>query len=260
MENEWGVVSRRRLVAAGACALGAPGVVWARDHEDWRVIRRRALARGASVTLGRLVPPADDASWREVDALIARAPRAVPGAPPPTPFEVASYLVSAVPDKYRQAWPEPDPAHPTYANPLILWFFGATKTLPEGAETAWCAAFVNWCLKRAGVAGTGSAASQSFLTSGWGQTVWRVGDGDLPLAARRGDVAVFQTRYDQGHGHVCFFDRISESRAMSIEVLGGNQLAGHGRARRHLIDTDTFRIDGELRLKAVLTAPGLRRA
>jgi uncharacterized protein (TIGR02594 family) len=260
MEFRPRAIDRRFLIAAAASAVCAPSSVLARDDEDWRIIREQALEQGAPVTLGRLVPPADDASWREVAALIAGAPDAARDGRRPTPFEVARYLVTAVPDTYRMAWPEPNPAHPTYANPLILWFFGATKTHPQGDETAWCAAFVNWCLKRAGVQGTGSAASQSFLKSGWGHAVWRDGESDLPDAARPGDIAVFRTRYDTGHGHVGFFAGISKTRAKSIEVLGGNQLTGHGRARRHLIDIDTFRVDRELQLVAVLTAPGLRRA
>ena len=42
---------------------------------------------------------------------------------------------------------------------------GPTVTVPANAD--WCAAFVNWCLHRAGESHTGSAGAASFLTSQW---------------------------------------------------------------------------------------------
>src|SRR5437763_10958974 len=74
--------------------------------------------------------------------------------------------------KYQEAWPQPDPSHPTYANPVIVAFFLATNLKPAGDTTAWCAAFVNWCLQRAGLPTTKSASSQSFVNQDWGQVVW----------------------------------------------------------------------------------------
>jgi uncharacterized protein (TIGR02594 family) len=81
----------------------------------------------------------------------------------------------------------------------------------DPATTAWCAAFVNATLGKAGMKGTGSNMARSFME--WGQGV------DEP---QRGDLAVF-TRGDPNgpYGHVGFFDGYNEDG--TIRVLGGNQ-------------------------------------
>lgn len=72
--------------------------------------------------------------------------------------------------------------------------------------TPWCSAFVNWCLKRAGVQGTNSAAARSWLH--WGEGI---------ATPRRGCIVVFSR--DAG-GHVAFFMNATPDW---ILVLGGNQ-------------------------------------
>jgi uncharacterized protein (TIGR02594 family) len=81
----------------------------------------------------------------------------------------------------------------------------------DPATTAWCAAFVNATLQKAGQKGTGSNMARSFMD--WGQPV------DQP---QRGDVAVF-TRGDANgpYGHVGFFEGYNPDG--TIRVLGGNQ-------------------------------------
>jgi uncharacterized protein (TIGR02594 family) len=87
----------------------------------------------------------------------------------------------------------------------ILHYFSATNLRATSDETPWCAAFVNWCLREAGVEGTHSARAASFLT--WGRSI--------PLAeARQGDIVIFPH-------HVGFFVDWSDSH--HIFVLGGNQ-------------------------------------
>lgn len=251
------MLTRRGLIIGSAGSISVIGQTRA-EEEDWQATLAQSVASGGPLTLGRIVPPPDDPSWKDVDDLLAKAPKSGASAGQVTPFDVATYLSASVPDKYRMAWPEPNPAHPTYANPLILRLFLSTKTVPMGDETAWCAAFVNWCLARSGITGTASASSQSFINKPWGNIVWRHGDSAMPTEAKQGDIAVFKLRYDPDHGHVGFFQRISKTRANSIEVLGGNQLKGYASMRRHLIDTDTFRVDGDLALWAILTCPGMR--
>lgn len=77
-------------------------------------------------------------------------------------------------------------------------------------DTPWCAAFVNWALSAAGVAGTGKANARSFLT--WGVKA---------LAPQPGDVAVFW-RDDPASwkGHVAFY---LSRNAHGVWVVGGNQ-------------------------------------
>lgn len=89
------------------------------------------------------------------------------------------------------------------------------KFLAEGgtnidpAKTAWCAAFVNATLARAGNGGTGSNMARSFLN--WGQAV------DEPQV---GDVVVLE-RGAPPYGHVGFFAGFAPDG--SIQILGGNQ-------------------------------------
>ena len=67
-------------------------------------------------------------------------------------------------------------------NPRILAYHLATALKATTDEVPWCAAFVNWCLREAGIEGTFSAEARSFLR--WGLTI--------PLESiEAGDVVVF---------------------------------------------------------------------
>lgn len=133
-----------------------------------------------------------------------------------TPFEVALYfekLGSGLFNDqygddawlYAQEWPE-------RANPVIVSFFDATS-LPviSGDQTAWCAAFVSWCITRSGSKeGAHSAASASYRK--WGTAT------DDP---KPGDLVVFQHKRKPGQGHVAFFvSRVGGG----FMLLGGNQM------------------------------------
>jgi uncharacterized protein (TIGR02594 family) len=98
-------------------------------------------------------------------------------------------------------------------NPRIQEYFAAT-TLGGHVhdETAWCSAFVNWCMKRSGGTGTGRANARSWL--GWGQEL------QVP---KLGCIVVF-SRDSAGPaaGHVSFFvSRVAQRK--TLRVLGGNQ-------------------------------------
>lgn len=97
----------------------------------------------------------------------------------------------------------------TGAAARVLEYLRTTSLPPSMAatdETPWCSAFVNWCVSRAGLKGTGSAAARSWLT--WGQ----------PLAVPARGCIVVLTR--DGGGHVAFYLRSSGGR---VQLLGGNQ-------------------------------------
>jgi uncharacterized protein (TIGR02594 family) len=137
--------------------------------------------------------------------IIANAPRGG------TPISVARYFealrdVNSDGESYNAEWA-------VRANPLIVAFFASTKTAPAGDTTAWCAAFVNFCLKVSGMSGTGSASSGSFRCAGRNAV--------QPSA---GDIAVFRNHTDvqpcAGRGHVAFFLQKTETH---VKVLGGNQ-------------------------------------
>ena len=101
--------------------------------------------------------------------------------------------------------------HGPRANPSIVRYL-RTTILPDAYaevdETAWCSAFVNWCVETAGFRGTGSASAASWLR--WGEEAPHILRGCVVLLRRHG-----------GSGyHVGFFIR---QQATVIDVLGGNQ-------------------------------------
>lgn len=104
-------------------------------------------------------------------------------------------------------------------NPRIVQYLQSTSLeAPErnNDETAWCSAFVNWCIEQAGFAGTDSSWARDWLN--WGIQV------DSP---RRGCIVIFR-RTCKGDdpltrkncGHVAFF---IEETSTHVKVLGGNQ-------------------------------------
>jgi uncharacterized protein (TIGR02594 family) len=98
-------------------------------------------------------------------------------------------------------------------HPRILEYL-ATTSLGNWAksrdETAWCAAFVGWCLLQAHVEPTRSALARSYTT--WQQKV-------EPEEWQLGDVCVLRNKR-RGNYHVGFPYRIAKRH---IVLLGGNQ-------------------------------------
>ncbi|MET0284778.1 MAG: TIGR02594 family protein [Polyangiales bacterium] len=98
------------------------------------------------------------------------------------------------------------------SNARIVEYFRSTRLAASRDETPWCAAFVCFCLERAGLRSTHSALARSFEAYGV------PGDGSL------GDIAVFWTGSPDGaKGHVAFVERVEGE---SIFCLGGNQSDG----------------------------------
>lgn len=94
--------------------------------------------------------------------------------------------------------------------PKIVSFFAeAGHPNVRDDETAWCAAFANAMLKRAGIEGTGLLTARSFLN--WGEALAK---------PRPGCIVVFKRGTSAWQGHVAFY--VSET-ATHIRVLGGNQ-------------------------------------
>lgn len=107
-------------------------------------------------------------------------------------------------------------------NPRILEYHATTsldRKMARQDRTAWCSSFVNWCMKQAGIRGTGSAWALDWAN--WGR----------PLEEPRpGCVVVFSRTPRSGDpgGHVGFF--LDEDRSR-INILGGNQSDKVGRQR-----------------------------
>jgi uncharacterized protein (TIGR02594 family) len=102
----------------------------------------------------------------------------------------------------------------TNHNPRILEYHSATSLNATTDEIPWCASFVNWCLREAGIEGTFSAQARSFLK--WGLTI--------PLEKiEAGDIVVFARGNNSTSGHVAFFLEWSSERKNCINIIGGNQ-------------------------------------
>jgi uncharacterized protein (TIGR02594 family) len=163
--------------------------------------------------LGKKRPlSAEEQTAKEILAAVPHGPR---------PYDVAEFFRKIAEGGPNQQWRPYMNGWPERWNPLIVQFFRATNTEPEGDETPWCAAFVNWCYLRAGYpAPTRSASSGSFRCFG-----------SESVPPRRGDIVVFRqadsTDRCAGHGHVGFF---VADRGLTVEVLGGNQIEGHDRS------------------------------
>ncbi|MDB4950006.1 MAG: hypothetical protein JWM27_2655 [Gemmatimonadetes bacterium] len=94
-------------------------------------------------------------------------------------------------------------------NARIVEYHAATSLKASDDETPWCSAFVNWCMKQAGIKGSGEANARSWLS--WGRAV------SEPV---RGCVVVLTRGGSTTSGHVGFYMGPNGDR---IQVLGGNQ-------------------------------------
>lgn len=197
-----------------------------------------ALPKTSSV-LGR--SPALTGEEKTARAILTKAPTS------PTPFDVARYFLDVGDGKYGDPWKPYTRAWPLRWNPVIVTFFHATTTEPQGDETSWCAAFVNWCfLHVRGSAATHSASSGSFRTFG------------MPtLNPVPGDIVVFEETNSAeaaaGRGHVGFF---VADLGTEVEVLGGNQIEGHEHS--HMISSKRLAKQGSgLKLNSYRTTQSL---
>lgn len=100
-------------------------------------------------------------------------------------------------------------------NPRIQAYYTATD-LGRVTDDAipWCSAFANWCMREAGVRGTGKANARSWLS--WG----------IPMIEPKiGCVCVFSRPPNPASGHVAFYagEVARKGLPSDILVLGGNQ-------------------------------------
>jgi uncharacterized protein (TIGR02594 family) len=101
------------------------------------------------------------------------------------------------------------------SNPRVVEYLRSTeldRELASDDSTPWCSAFVNWCVERAGLMGTNSAAAKSWLD--WGRAL---------KVPRRGCITVLSRT---GGAHVGFFmgkSDITYGGVLGLSLLGGNQ-------------------------------------
>jgi uncharacterized protein (TIGR02594 family) len=99
-------------------------------------------------------------------------------------------------------------------NARILEYHGTTTGKAQDDETAWCASFVNWVLKKSGYNGAGSAWSHSWKD--WGDGLSKPAVGCVAFIDW-GKVDASK----KGKGHVGFV--VGKTAKGSIVLLGGNQ-------------------------------------
>ena len=93
-------------------------------------------------------------------------------------------------------------------NPRIIAYDACTTLGSHEQDTPWCSAFVNWCMKQAGIKGTGLANARSWLE--WGDPLPKPMEGCVVVLRHGAPPA----------GHVTFFIR---EFGDTIVCLGGNQ-------------------------------------
>jgi uncharacterized protein (TIGR02594 family) len=211
-------LSRRMLMKS----LGCWGVISAFDIGS--LAQGEALPNGIGVTAdysGPLPPlpsktlgnrPPRNAEERIAKAIIEKAPTG------PAPIDVAKYFLAIANGQYGKTWQPYAQGWPVRWNPIIVNLFQVTGTKPEGDLTPWCAAFVNWCVHRAGKGfATHSASSGSFRVFG-----------NETATPQSGDIVVFRRTNPENpsdvRGHVGFF---VADHGGEVEVLGGNQIDRH---------------------------------
>lgn len=159
------------------------------------------------------------------------------------PIDVAQYFLAVGAGAYGEENRIFVREWPIRANPLIFHFFSSTQTSPAGDTTAWCAAFVNWCLLRSRAEtldeigkppGSFSKGGKPFnsknmkehstnnASSGSFRCLEQITD------PQRGDIVVFKdagtdelTKVCRGSGHVAFY--LGNPGGGWVRVLGGNQ-------------------------------------
>lgn len=96
-------------------------------------------------------------------------------------------------------------------NPKILDFYKAANAgWVKEDETAWCAAFMAYCLEESGYTSTNKLNARSYLT--WGKET---------KTPKLGDIVVFWRGSKDGwEGHIGFYINENETH---IRTLGGNQ-------------------------------------
>ena len=96
-------------------------------------------------------------------------------------------------------------------NTRVVQYLETTPAVEAIDSVPWCSAFVNWCIKKAGLNGTNDARARSWLH--WGVA--------LPMEApRQGCIAVLKRGASPNQGHVGFFVMTKEA---GVTLLGGNQ-------------------------------------
>lgn len=134
--------------------------------------------------------------------------------------EQASVSSTATPRWYQIAEAElgvHENAEPGQHNQRIIEYHSATSLRAHEDEVPWCASFVNWVMRQAGIPGTNSALAASWLD--WGTFIDSGRIGAVTVIRRIGFRRDAATGSWTGN-HVGFFVSLEGNR---LRLLGGNQ-------------------------------------
>ncbi|AOJ04227.1 MULTISPECIES: NlpC/P60 family protein [Burkholderia] len=99
---------------------------------------------------------------------------------------------------------------PGESNPRIVEYNGCTNLVGYDDKVSWCSSFINWCLARVGISGTGSALARSWLE--WGRALSEPAYGCIVVLTRAHPTS--------WKGHVAFYLRHDDEH---MYLFGGNQ-------------------------------------
>lgn len=152
-------------------------------------------------------------TWTVLDQKIWPAPKPLPPAPP-------GPAVGPGPNWYAFAKNEigvHEESLPGQHAPRIVEYHSTTTLKATDDETPWCSSFVNWCMKQAGIQGTGNAAAKSWLN--WGRPLQDPREGAVVVIKKKSAGSDQATGSSSGF-HVAFFVGKTQTH---IRLLGGNQ-------------------------------------
>jgi uncharacterized protein (TIGR02594 family) len=223
-----GWIAAKYAVEAGApaAAPAAPAQAWVSINASLLNVREtpdsggRVLTQLARDTRVQKVGASPDAQWVQVRtadgtqgwvsaqyAVPSQAPSAAPtgtSTPAPAPSGEEPKWLTVARGEIGQTEIEG-----AQNNPRIVEYHAATSLHASDDETPWCSAFANWCMKQAGIKGTGEANARSWLN--WGRQL------SAPVA---GCVVVLKRGNSTTSGHVTFY---VGRNGDYLQVLGGNQ-------------------------------------
>jgi uncharacterized protein (TIGR02594 family) len=133
-------------------------------------------------------------------------------APPAAPMVDAPWMEVAAAELGVQ-----ENSLPGHHTQRILEYHAATTLRATTDEVPWCSSFVNWVMRQAGHAGTGSALARSWLA--WGRAIEPPRPGAITVIKRKGATSDAATGSSTGF-HVGFF--VGQTPA-TLRLLGGNQ-------------------------------------
>lgn len=102
------------------------------------------------------------------------------------------------------------------ANSFIVECHQTTTLRATSDEVPWCSSFVNWCITKAGLKGTNSAAASSWIR--WGQACTPQPGAICVIGLKTGKPD--PTTGSPSASHVAFIDHLDDSH---VWLLGGNQ-------------------------------------